>query len=104
MKESERTKGQNWVAFAWIPNYVDALAPDRPIDGLDGHKYRHLEYEHQCLGLIFKDWDKRTAKAVDVCWAGQIQRQTKFYLAATLADHPQLDKFTCTYGKTDHIV
>lgn len=99
LKESERSKGLNWVAFAWIPNYDDALAPDRPTDGLNGCKYRHLEYEHQCLALVFKDWDQRTAEAVDVSWEGSISRRTKFFLAATIADHPQLDKFTCTHGK-----
>ena len=99
MKESERSKGLNWVAFAWIPNYDDALAPDRPVDGLEGLKYRHQEYEHQCLSLVFKDWDQRTAQAVDVSWEGTISRNTKFYLVATLADPPQLDKFTCTHGK-----
>ena len=64
MKESERSKELNWVAFAWISNYDDALAPDRadrPVDGLEGLKYSHQEYEHQCLSLVFKDWDQRTA-------------------------------------------
>ena len=49
--------------------------------------------------MVFKDWDQRTAQAVDVSWEGTISRNTKFYLVATLADHPQLDKFTCAHGK-----
>ena len=91
MKESERSKGLNWVAFAWIPNNDDALTPerpDRPADGLEGFKYSHEEYKHQCLSQVFKDWDQRTAQAVDVSWEGYISRKTKFYLAATIADHP----------------
>ena len=99
LKESERSKGLNWVAFAWIPNYDNGLAPARPAEGLEGLKYRHQEYKHQCLSLVFKDWDQRTAQAVDVSWKGTINRNTKFYLAAILADHPQLDKFTCTHCK-----
>ena len=42
---------------------------------------------------------QRPAQAVDVSWGGTISRNTKFYLAATLADHRQLDKFTYTHGK-----
>ena len=38
-----------------------------------------------------------------VPWEGTISRNTKFYLAATLADHPQLDKFTFTHGKFYYI-
>ena len=30
MKESGLSKGLNRVAFAWIPNYDDALTLDRP--------------------------------------------------------------------------
>ena len=91
--ESKRSKGLNWVAFAWIPNYDDALAQDRPIEGRKGLKYHHKEYEHQCLLLVFKDWDQRIAQAVDVSWEGSIISKSKFYLEATLANHPQLDKF-----------
>ncbi len=47
LKESERSKRLNWVAFAWITNYDYALAPDWPTDGVNGCKYLHLEYEHQ---------------------------------------------------------
>ena len=61
LKESERSKGLNRVAFAWIPIYDDALTPDRPSEGLEGLKYSHQEYEYQCLSLVFKDWDQRTA-------------------------------------------
>ena len=70
LKASEQSKGLNWVAFVWIPNYdaSDALAPDRPAEGLEGLKYNHKEYEHQYLPLVFKDWDQRTAQAVDVSW------------------------------------
>ena len=99
MKEFERSKGLNRVAFAWIPNCDDALTPDRPAEGLEGLKYSHQEYEHQCLSLVFKDWDQRAAQAVDVYWEGTISSNSKFYLVATLADRPQLDKFTCTRGK-----
>ena len=74
----------NWVAFAWIPNYDDALAPDRPAEGRESLKYNYKEYEHQCLSLVFKDWDQKTAQAVDVSWEGTIQvsDKTKFYVAA----------------------
>ena len=40
LKESEGSKGLNWVAFAWIPNYDDGLAQDRPAAGLKSLKYR----------------------------------------------------------------
>ena len=82
-----------------LANYDDAMAPIRPAEGPEGCIYHHQEYEHQCLPLVFKDWDQRTSKAVDVSWEGTISRRTKFYLAATLADHPQLDKFTGTHCK-----
>ena len=49
-------------------------ALDRPAEGLEGLKYRHQEYEHQCLSLVFEDWDQRTAQAVDVSWEGSIWR------------------------------
>ena len=98
MKESERSKGLNWVAFAWIRKYDDALAPDRPAEGLEGLKYRHQEYVHQCLSLVFQDWDQRKEQAVDMSLEGTISSNTKFYLADTLADHPQLDKFTGMHG------
>ena len=41
LKASEQSKVLNWVAFVWIPNYdaSDALAPDRPAEGLEGLKY-----------------------------------------------------------------
>ena len=99
---SKQVKGLNWVVFAWILNHDVALAPYRPAEGLEGLKYRHQGYEHQCLSLDFKDWDQRTAQAVDVSWEqweGSIIRNTRFYLAATWADHLQLDKFTCTHSK-----
>ena len=54
-----------------------AVRHDRPIEGLEGLKYSPQEYP-QCLSLVSKDWDQRTAHAVDV-----------------LADHPQVDKSTC---------
>ena len=77
---------------------------DRPLEGLEGLKYSHQEYEHQCLSMVFKDWDQthqRTtqALAVDVSSEGSIGCETKFYLAATLADHPQMDKFRCIHSK-----
>ena len=99
MKEYARSKGLNWVAFAWIRNYDDALAPDWPAEGLEGLKYSHQDYEHQCMSLVFKDLDQRIGQAVHVSWEGTISSNTKFYLAATLADNPQLDKFTCTHCK-----
>ena len=86
LKESKQSKGLNWVAFAWIPNYDDVLAPDGPIKGLEGLKYSDQEYTHQCLSLAgsrlqHKHW---------MCpWKHIIRKpETKFYLGATLADHP----------------
>ena len=61
------------VAFAWISNYDNALAPVRPAEGPECLKYNHKEHDHQCLSLFFKDWDQKTAKAVDVSWEGTIQ-------------------------------
>ena len=43
-----------------------------PIEGLEGLKYSHQEYEHQCLSLVIKDWDQQTAQAVDVFLGGSI--------------------------------
>ena len=63
------------------------MAPERLAEGLEGLKYNHKEYEHQCLLLAFKVWGQRTAQAVDVSWEGTISHKSKLYLATTLPDH-----------------
>jgi hypothetical protein len=40
MHESERCKPLRWIPFAWMPVYHEALAPDRPTQGYEGHPAR----------------------------------------------------------------
>jgi hypothetical protein len=74
MHESERCKPLRWIPFAWMPVYHEALAPDRPTQGYEGHPARR--------------------ETVDVVWGGTTRLQTRVYLGAVVVDHPQLDKFT----------
>ena len=74
-------------------NYDDKLASQRPKTGFESHAPRRLRLEHEALSVVFKDWDTRTKEAVSLYWGGKILRKSKVYLAATVVDHPQLDKF-----------
>ena len=96
--ESERSKPSSWIPFAWMPVYKDALAPERPTQGLTGHAARRVQLEHEALAHVFENWDEMTAEPVDLHWAGSILRKSKIYLAAVVVDHPQLDKFTAAGG------
>ena len=82
-----------------MPQYSDALAPDRPTQGYQGHPARRVRLEHQALAYIFRDFDERTSKPRDVFWGGTIERQTQIYAAAVVVDHPQLDRFTGCPGE-----
>ena len=93
LHESERSKASAWIPFAWMPIYVEALAPNRPSQGFNSHAARRVSLEHQGLALVFKDWDARTRDAVALHWGGAVIRKSKYYLAAVVVDHPQLDKF-----------
>lgn len=98
MHESERAKPARWTPFAWMPNYKEELAPNRPKEGYESHKARRMRLEHQALAYVLHDWDERTAEAMTVMWEGKIERPTKLYLGAVVVDHPQLDKFTAGAG------
>ena len=53
------------------------------------------------LAHVFKDWDIRARDAVhrvQVHWGGTTMRLSKVYVAATVVDHPQLDKFAGSGG------
>ena len=76
-----------------MPVYDEKLAPLRPSKGYESHTPRRLRLEHEALSVVFKDWDLRTKDAVALYWGGKILRNSKVYLAATVVDHPQLDKF-----------
>ena len=93
LHESERSKPSAWIPFAWMPTYIDALAPDRPSQGFNGHAARRVRLDHQALAHVFKDWDERTQDAVSLHWGGAVLRKSKIYMAAVVVDHPQLDKF-----------
>ncbi len=86
MHESERCKPLRWIPFAWMPVYYEALAPDRPTQGYDGHPARRLgaRLEHEALAYALAGWDERTAKTVDVVWGGTTRLQTRVYLGAQL--------------------
>ena len=99
MHESERSKPSRWVPFAWMPQYVEALAPHRQTQGYEGHPARRIRLEHQALAHVFQDWDERTSKQLKVRWGGSIERDTKIYMAAVVVDQPQLDKFTGCPGE-----
>jgi len=90
--ESERSK-PNWVPFAWMPIYDPKLAPGRPSQGFESHTARATRLEHQALSYVFADWDERTRDAVDLHWGGSVLRKSRFFLAAVVVDHPQLDRF-----------
>ena len=94
MHESERSKPIRWIPFAWMPNYDEAKAPERPEKGYDCHRSRRARLEHQALALVFERWDERSAQRIEVMWEGKIKRQTRIYLGAVVVDRPQLDKFT----------
>ena len=93
LHESERSKPSAWIPFAWMPTYIDALAPYRPSKGFNGHAARRVRLDHQALAHVFKDWDERTQDAVSLHWGGAVLRKSKIYMAAVVVDHPQLDKF-----------
>ena len=76
-----------------MPVYDEKLAPLRPSKGYESHTPRRLRLEHEALSVVFQDWDLRTKDAVTLYWGGKILRNSKVYLAATVVDHPQLDKF-----------
>ena len=99
MHESERSKPSRWIPVAWMPNYVEALAPDRPTQGYDGHRARRVRMEHQALTHVLYDFDERTSKPRKVRWGGTIERDTQVYLAAVVLDHQQLDKYTGCPGE-----
>jgi hypothetical protein len=82
-----------------MPQYVDALAPERQGQGYEGHPARRVRLEHQALAHVFHDWDERTSKQLKVRWGGTIERDTKIYMAAVVVDQPQLDKFTGCPGE-----
>jgi hypothetical protein len=90
--ESERSK-PNWVPFAWMPIYDPKLAPGRPGKGFESHTARAARLEHQALSYVFANWDERTQDAVELCWGGSTLRKSRFFLAAVVVDHPQLDRF-----------
>ena len=94
MHESERCKPLRWIPFAWMPVYHEALTPDRPTQGYEGHPARRARLEHEALAYALAGWDERTAETVDVVWGGTTRLQTRVYLGAVVVDHPQLDKFT----------
>ena len=94
MHESERSKPGRWLPFAWMPNYDEAKARQRPTAGYECHRSRRARLEHQCLSYIFDRWDERTAERIKLMWEGKIELPTKLYLGAIVVDHPQLDKFT----------
>jgi hypothetical protein len=81
-----------------MPVYNNKLAPDRPGQGFAGHTARRLRLEHQGLAHVFKDWDIRARNVVQLHWGGTTMRSSKVYLAATVVDHPQLDKFAGSGG------
>ena len=91
--EGVRNQATSWIPFAWMPNYDDKLAPLRPARGYESHTPRRLRLEHEALSVVFKDWDTRTRDAVYLYWGGKVLRKSKVYVAATVVDHPQLDKF-----------
>ena len=90
--ESERSK-PTWVPFAWMPIYDPKLAPDRPTQGFQSHTARATRLEHQALSYVFANWDERTKDAFSLHWGGSVLRQSRFFLAAVVVDHPQLDRF-----------
>ena len=83
-----------WIPFAWMPQYSDALAPGRPNQGYQGHPSRRVRLEHQALAYVFQNFEERTSKPRKVFWEGRIERDSQIYVAAVVLDHPQLDKFT----------
>lgn len=83
-----------------MPVYNEDLAPDRPKQGLIGHAARRVQLEHQGLAHVFERWDERTSEPVNLCWGGEIVRKSKIYLVSTVVDHPQLDKFAGTSGRS----
>ena len=91
--EGVRNQATSWIPFAWMPVYDEKLAPLRPRYGYESHTPRRLRLEHEALSIVFQDWDLRTKDAVALYWGGKILRNSKVYLAATVVDHPQLDKF-----------
>ena len=93
MHEGVRNQATAWIPFAWMPIYDDKKAPLRPTRGYEAHGPRRIRLEHEALSHVFHDWDARTKDAVLLFWGGKIQRMSKVYLAATVVDHPQLDKF-----------
>ena len=92
LHEAERSK-PNWVPFALMPVYDSKLAPGRATKGFDGHTARATRLEHQALSYVFANWDERTREAVDLHWGGTTLRKSRFFLAAVVVDHPQLDRF-----------
>jgi hypothetical protein len=102
MHKSERCKPLRWIPCAWMPVYNEALAPDRPTQGYEGHPARCARLEHEALAYALAGWDERTAETVDVVWGGTTRLQTRVYLGAVVVDHPQRDKFTgSTCDKTN---
>jgi hypothetical protein len=75
-----------------MPIYDPKLAPGRPGKGFDSHTARATRLEHQALSYVFANWDDRARDAVELCWGGSILRKSRFFLAAVVVDHPQLDK------------
>ncbi len=94
MHESERCKQLRWILIAWMPVYIEALAPDRPTQGYDGHPALRERLGHEALAYVLGGWDEHTAKTFDVVWEGTTRLQTRVYLGAIVVDHVQLDKFT----------
>ena len=91
--EGVRNQATSWIPFAWMPVYDEKLAPLRPSKGYESHTPCRLRLEHEALSVVFQDWDLRTKDAVALYWGVKILRNSKVYLAATVVDHPQLDKF-----------
>jgi hypothetical protein len=93
MHEFEGCKPLRWIPFAWMPVCNEALTPDRPTQGYDGHPARHARLEHEALAYVLGGWDERTAETFNVVWEGTTRLQTRVYLEAVVVDHVQLDKF-----------
>ena len=81
-----------------MPVYDQKWASDHPNKGFESHTARRLRLEHEALAHVFKDWDIRTRDAVQLYWGGLTLRLSKVYLAAVVADHPQLDKYAGSGG------
>ena len=75
--------------------YDPKLAPGRPGAGFESHAACQCaaRLEHQALSYVFANWDERTQDAVKLCWGGSTLQKSRFFLAAVVVDHPQLDRF-----------